>query len=63
MKLKGERSRVDGRKALVVEIVGIIGGHNDTESRSAGDRFIAQDGPRQFYGVARSQLSRVTKSA
>lgn len=59
VKIAGERSRIDGRKALVGTITGIIGGTNDRESRSASERFIVHDGINEWVGLSRSQIRRI----
>lgn len=56
-KLRGHRSRVDGRKARIVTVKEIIGGRKgDVESTHPNDRFIAHDGVAEFYGLMRSDL-------
>lgn len=57
-KLRGHRSRIDGRKAQVVRVTGIVGDNlgADTAGRHSYDRFIVTDGRIEYYAISRKEL-------
>jgi hypothetical protein len=58
VKLRGERSRIDGRRAQQAQVTAIIGS-SGTESRSPFDRFILHDGRLEHYGLGRKDFRRI----
>jgi len=57
-KLRGHRSHINGRKAQVVRVTGIVGDNSktETEGRHRHDRFIATDGRMEYYALSRKDL-------